>query len=348
MKILFIINSLTNRSGTERVATQLANELTLLNNESLTIATRDTDRNECAYELNNDIKLLKLSGNIIQFFLKLKGLILKEQFDFIVMHNMGKLSLLCSLLPTSIKLISLEHVAFSSRPSYVQLISKLLYKRINQVITLTEEDKLSFDKFHPNVMVIPNFSPYPVISEKKSGSKSIIAVGRLTKQKNFIHAIKVWEKIHHQINDWQLDIYGDGEQEDLLLDYIKINEISNIRIHKSTPNIADVYADANFFLMSSKYEGLPMVLIEAQSFGLPIISYDCPHGPRSIIQHGVNGFLVENQNIDQLSEAILCLAGNNHLQEEMSKHSLDNAKKYEKKEIIYLWMNQVFQNDANK
>ena len=161
-------------------------------------------------------------------------------------------------------------------------------------------------------------------------------------EKNYIHSIKAWERIYKKVPDWRLDIYGDGEQKDLLHDYIKSNKILNIHIHDSTPNIADIYSKANFFLMSSKNEGLPMVLIESQSFGLPIISYDCPHGPRNIIENGVNGFLVENQNIEKLSEAMFILISNKKLQEKMSENSLINAKKYEPKEIINTWVNKVF------
>ena len=346
MKILFIINSLKSRSGSERVATQLANQLTELDRYSISIATRDTDRHQCAYKLANDIKVLKLTGNSIQFFSKLNTLISKKHFDAIVIHNMGKLSILCSLLSTSVKLISLEHGAYTSRPLHVRFLSNLLYKRINQVVVLTENDKQSFNKFHTNVTVIPNFSPYPITSERNFESKNIIAVGRLTNEKNHIHAIKAWERILQKVPDWNLSIYGDGEQKQLLHEYIKINNISNINVHASTPNIADIYSKANFFIMSSKNEGLPMVLIEAQSFGLPIISYDCPHGPRNIIQNDVNGFLVENQNIEKLSEAMLTLIQNKELQKIMSKNSLINAKKYEAKEIIKAWINNVFQIEA--
>lgn len=342
MKILFIINSLKSRSGSERVATQLANQLVALDSYSISIVTRDSERHNSAYKLADDIKLVKLSGNSFQFFLKLKKLITTNHFDAIVIHNMGKLTILCSLLSTQAKLISLEHGAFTSRQPVVRFLSKLLYKKINQVITLTKNDKQSFDKFHTNVTVIPNFSPYSITSQKKHESKNIIAVGRLTDEKNYIHSIKAWERIYKKVPDWRLDIYGDGEQKDLLHDYIKSNKILNIHIHDSTPNIADIYSKANFFLMSSKNEGLPMVLIESQSFGLPIISYDCPHGPRNIIENGVNGFLVENQNIEKLSEAMFILISNKKLQEKMSENSLINAKKYEPKEIINTWVNKVF------
>ncbi|CAM5206239.1 glycosyltransferase family 4 protein [Oligella ureolytica] len=260
---------------------------------------------------------------------------------------MGKLSLFCSLLPKSIKLISLEHVAYNSRPSFVQWISQLLYRRIDQVITLTQNDKIAFDSFHSNVNVIANFSPFPVATEKKQGSKTIIAIGRLTEQKNYIHLLKAWEKIYEQVSDWKLLIYGDGEHEGLLNNYIKEQNLLNITLNESTQNITEVYSKANFFVMSSKYEGLPMVLIEAQSFGLPIVSYDCPHGPSDVITNGVNGFLVEDQNIDKLSEAMLTIIESKELQESMSQNSLINAKKYEPKEIINTWVNKVFKVEVN-
>jgi len=94
--------------------------------------------------------------------------------------------------------------------------------------------------------------------------------------------------------------------------------------------------------MSSKFEGLPMVLIEAQTFGLPIVSYDCPHGPKEIIEHGVNGFLVENQNIEELAKYIVKLASSESLLKKMSDNSLIVAEKYQPKAILEQWNNEVF------
>lgn len=99
-------------------------------------------------------------------------------------------------------------------------IKQDFYKRIDQVITLTQNDKVQFDKFHSNVLVIPNFSPFSIASQPQNNNKQIVTIGRLTDQKNYIHLLQAWEKIYQSIPDWQLNIYGEGEHKEMLQNYI--------------------------------------------------------------------------------------------------------------------------------
>ncbi|WP_180182875.1 glycosyltransferase family 4 protein [Acinetobacter sp. YH01020] len=341
-KILFIINSLKSLSGSERVACILANELAETPNYKITLINRDVDFNNTAYELHSSIHVEKISGSLFQFYQGLKSFILNKAPDIVIVHNMGKLSLLCAFIPQIKKLVSLEHVSFISRPKVVQLLSKLLYKKIDQVVTLTSIDKSFFSDFHDNVLIIPNFSPFPISNTINRSQKQIVAIGRLTDQKNYIHLLKAWKKIFNQLPEWQLSIFGDGEHETLLNEYIQSNAIGNVYLKGATSDIRSVYEASSFFVMSSKYEGLPMVLIEAQSFGLPIVSYDCPNGPSDIIKDKVNGYLVEDQNIDQLADRILLLASSPLDLVKFSQNSLKNAENYQPEKILHLWSEQIF------
>ncbi|EKP61694.1 glycosyl transferases group 1 family protein [Acinetobacter baumannii 99063] len=208
---------------------------------------------------------------------------------------------------------------------------------------MTQNDKEQFDKFHSNVIVIPNFSPFPIISSPQNNTKQIVTIGRLTDQKNYIHLLQAWEKIYQSIPDWQLNIYGEGEHKEMLQNYISKRFLKNVSLKGSTSNVKEVYERSSFFVMSSKYEGLPMVLIEAQSFGLPIVSYNCPYGPSDVIQENQNGLLVEDQNIDKLAEAILKLASSPNLLDRFSKESLLNAKKYQPEQILKIWNEKILQ-----
>lgn len=342
MRIFFIINSLKNSSGSERVACILANKLVEKLNYDVTILNRDANFDEVAYPLDSRVKVQKIAGSQLSFYKSLVSTLKREIPDFVIVHNMGKLSLLCSLIPKIKKLVILEHVSFISRPKYIQFLSKMLYKKIHQVVTLTHRDKLSFDEFHSNVTVIPNFSPFPLKIKKDFEHKQIVSIGRLTDQKNYLHLLKAWEKIFHQLPEWKLCIYGEGEHKNLLIDYINAKQLLNVYLKGATSDVQHVYESSVFFVMSSKYEGLPMVLIEAQSFGLPIISYDCPNGPSDIIYDEMNGYLVDNQNIDELANRILELAKSPKKLEEFSKQSLINAQNYQPEKILYLWANQVF------
>ena len=254
---------------------------------------------------------------------------------------MGKLSLLCSFVPYIKKLVTLEHVSFISRPKKIQFLSRMLYRKIDQVVALTHNDKYQFDKFHANVTVIPNFSPFPITTIRPNTSKQIVTIGRLTDQKNYIHLLHAWEKIYHSLPDWQLNIFGEGEHQKMLQDYIEQNSLQNINLKGSTSNVKQVYEQSSFFVMSSKYEGLPMVLIEAQSFGLPIISYDCPYGPSDVIRNNENGLLVENQNVDELASEILTLASSPDLLDMFAQNSLLNAQQYQPEQILKIWIEKV-------
>ncbi|WP_180060327.1 glycosyltransferase family 4 protein [Acinetobacter sp. YH12135] len=342
MKILFLINSLKSKSGTERVAIELANKLSFIANYDVTLLNRESIKSNTAYPVSDNVNVVTISGNFLEFYKKLKIHVSLHLYDMVIVHNMGKLSLLCALLPKIKKLVTLEHVSFVSRPKKVQILSKFFYKWVDQVVTLTQKDKEQFDKFHSKVIVIPNFSPFPIVPKSTFSSKQIVTIGRLTDQKNYLHLLKAWKKIYQMIPEWHLNIYGEGEHKKMLEDYIKQNSLQQVILKGSTSNVEDVYRNSDFFVMSSKYEGLPMVLVEAQSFGLPIISYNCPFGPADIVQNDVNGFLVEDQNIQELSDAILTLAMSPEVLISFSEKSLVKAQEFQSDRIIKLWSENVF------
>lgn len=342
MEVLFLINSLANRSGSERVAVELVNKLSKLSSYNITIINRDSSKENCAYIVEDKVKVKVIKGNPINFIIKLKNDIISNDYDVVVVHNMGKLSLLVSLLPKVKKLVSLEHISFVSRPKVIQILSGFLYKKIDQVVTLTNSDKNQFDKIHSNVITIPNFSPFQVKEKDTQLKKTILSIGRLSDQKNYVHLIEAWNIINDKIPEWKLNIYGEGEQEAYLRLLINEYKLKNIYLKGSISNVIQAYEESDFFVMSSKYEGLPMVLIEAQSFGLPIISYNCPHGPADIVHNNVNGYLVEDQNIKELSDAILKLANSVDTLDLFSKNSLINAHKFQFDRIIKIWKDNVF------
>ncbi|MFH3639211.1 glycosyltransferase, partial [Acinetobacter baumannii] len=126
-----------------------------------------------------------------------------------------------------------------------QILSKFLYRNIDQVVTLTQNDKEQFDKFHSNVIVIPNFSPFSIASQPRNNNKQIVTIGRLTDQKNYIHLLQAWKKIYQSIPDWQLNIYGEGEHKKMLQDYIEENSLQRVILKGSTSNVQEVYRQSD-------------------------------------------------------------------------------------------------------
>lgn len=339
MKITFIINSLSYKSGTERVACHLANLFVEKLAYQVEILNRDTIFENVAYPLHQDISVYALTGNYLQFYQKIQCYLKQRQPDYIIVHDMERLSLLCSVLnKNNTKLISLEHVAFDSRPVWVQKLSKFCYKNIKQVVTLTYKDELSYQSWFNDITTVYNISPFPICESKKR-SKDIIAVGRLTYQKNFQALLQAWQQIHQQIDGWSLKIYGTGEAFEELSAIIKNYQLKNVELMGQANHIEDIYKKSSLFVMSSRFEGLSMVLIEAQTFGLPIISFDCPHGPAEVINHQQNGLLVENQNIKALADSMLVLMQNDELREQYSIQALTDAERFQQSKVLTLWKN---------
>lgn len=342
MNILFIVNNLSNAAGTERVTCNLANLFSNKLGYHITIANRETKKENVFFPLSSEIEVIALGKNYLLFYKNLNKLIKDMRPDVILVHNMGKLSLLASFLniPETTSFYTLEHGVFSSRPSWVKFLSKVLYKKYKKIVTLTEHDMKSYQSFHKNVIKIPNISPYDVIDLSNTydiESRKVIAVGRLTYEKNFVALLKSWEQVEKYYPDWSLDIYGEGEDRTQLERYIIEHKLNNVILKGNVLDLSVAYKTASFLVMSSRYEGLGLVLIEAQSFGLPLISFDCPYGPGEIIHHNTDGLLVRDQNIQELSRAIVELIGNISKRERFSKNAYLSAKKYTKNDILKKW-----------
>lgn len=343
MKILFVINSLKEKSGIERVACLLANFFDSDFNFEIKIVNRDTERENVAYNINPNVEIVSITGNYYIFFSGINKLIEVFQPDYVFIHNMGRLSLLCSMLNKieNSKIISLEHVAFQVRPKWVKFLTKVLYKKIDKIVTLTKHDMKNYQYFHDNVVQINNISPFDSNAldiNNSINSKAVVSIGRLTYQKNFESLLEAWKIVSKHAPDWSLMIYGIGENQKKLENIIIDEKIDNVFLKGQTSDVESVYKSAEFYVMSSRFEGLPMVLIEAQSYALPIISYDCPHGPAEVITNNENGYLVENQNSTLLAEAMLKLISSDSLRLKFSKNAQQNAKRYSKAEILKEWL----------
>lgn len=338
MKILFLISSLEDFGGTERVVVNLANDLS--NKNDVTIVNRNTEKVNSAYHIDDKVEVYALTGSLLVFRRKLKRFILENGYKFVVIHNMGKLSLLVASLnlPNSIILWSYEHVARDSRPKWVNFLAKRLYKKISKIITISANDAKSYLKIGYKTTVMYNPSSFDISREYSVHSKKIISIGRFTHQKGFDSLLMAWSLLADLYPEWQLEIYGHGEDKEKLSLMIKKNKLKNVSLLPPISNINSVYQTAAFYVMSSRYEGLPMVLIEAQTFSLPIISFDCPHGPSEILTNNFDGMLVEDQNIQKLAEAIEFLILNPEKRKQFSHNAIIAADRFSREKIIKQWM----------
>ena len=215
------------------------------------------------------------------------------------------------------------------------LVSKL--KQLDRFVVLTEEDKSAWPELH-NICVIPD--PLSFIPTQKSPltEKRVIAVGRYVYQKGFDLLLQAWAKIEKQCPDWQLAIYGDGNRTPYE-QQMKDLGIDDTRCHLNGPttDIQQEYINSSIFAFSSRFEGFGMVLVEAMACGLPVISFDCPCGPKDIIQDHVDGLLVANGNIDKLTEAIIWMTQHPEQHRAMATKAIENVQRFSMEKIAEKW-----------
>lgn len=168
----------------------------------------------------------------------------------------------------------------------------------------------------------------------------MLAIGRFVEQKGFDLLLSAWSKISTE--GWSLIIVGDGPDKPLLEKFINDNKLSNVVLAPFTDNIGKHYEQAKVFVLSSRYEGLGMVLIEALSYGLPCISFNCPAGPKSILSKD-NGILVKAESSEELSIAIKKLMDDESLRELYSAKAVPSIKEYTKEQVLKLWVEIIEQ-----
>lgn len=221
-----------------------------------------------------------------------------------------------------------------------QLIGKL--KRLQCFIVLTHEDEALWPELK-NKTVIPN--PLSFYPEKSSNcnTKNVIAVGRYTYQKGFDLLLKAWINVRKSYPEWSLYIFGGGNRSDFLQLSKKLGISDVCFLESAVSNIEDKYQESSIFVLSSRYEGFGMVLIEAMACGVPPVSFACPCGPRDIIKDGEDGLLVENGNIKELADKICYLIDNEYERKRMGKQAKINIERFRVEHIARQWQN-LFEN----
>ena len=180
--------------------------------------------------------------------------------------------------------------------------------------------------------------PWPIATSGPTGNQVVIAAGRLNRQKGFDRLIEAFAPVARAHPGWELRIYGQGKERAALqamIDELQIG--SQTRLMGWTDSLGDAMSEASVFAMTSRFEGLPLVGIEAMSRGLPMVSFDCPRGPRELVKDGINGFLVPNGDIPAFTAALSQVIDDDELRASMSKAALRDAEVYEISSVGRRW-----------
>lgn len=314
--ICFLIGNLNSSGGTERVTTLIANELSKGGKYRISILSL-IDGLEPFFSLNSDISIYSLYEKKISFKKNLLGAIWKiRQFvksqhidTLIVVDSISCIFTVPALYGLEVKHICWEHFHFKNNNGVNFRVwgRKLAAKYCDYVVTLTNKDmgfwENGIKKIKAKIINIPNPTPYiNTFNEPSLNYKIVLSVGRLTNVKGYDLLIKAWKKVCDLNQDWELYIVGSGEEKQKLqILATQLGIIDRIRFTGQTSDVTSFYEKSSIFCLSSRNEGLPMVLLEAQAYGLPIVAFDCDTGPSEIVIHKKNGFLVPNGNIDSLA-----------------------------------------------
>ena len=215
-----------------------------------------------------------------------------------------------------------------------QLIRQL--RKMKYFIVLSHEDAAEWTELN-NVTVI--YNPLSFFPEQQSDGmqKQVIAVGRYVPQKGFDRLISAWSIVSKRHPDWTLSIYGDGMRQQLQQQIDELGISSTCQLRHSVQNIVEKYCESSIFVLSSRYEGFGMVIIEAMACGIPPVSFTCPCGPRDIIDDGKDGILVENGNVEELAKKISFLIKNEEIRKEMGRMARINVDRFKIEHIALQW-----------
>jgi glycosyltransferase involved in cell wall biosynthesis len=208
-------------------------------------------------------------------------------------------------------------------------------RKSTKLVCLTHEDMNSWKQLNVNnVCVIPNMITINPPKSIDYSSKRVIAVGRYSHQKGFDMLIKAWGKLSPKYKDWHLYIFGNEDREPYKEMAKRENCIDTCHCMPVTEDIASEYGKSSIFVMSSRYEGMPLALIEAMSSGLACVSFNCPNGPSDIINDGIDGFLAKNGDIDDLATKIDNLICKETMRSQIGIMAKQNIERYSPESVM--------------
>jgi glycosyltransferase involved in cell wall biosynthesis len=370
-KIMYVFSELTIKGGTDKVITDKANYLSTQGYD-VTIVTEAQMGKSPVFPLSPSVKLIDIGLNFnkqytqsffhraytylhyIHLYKKrLKDIFERERPD-IVITTMGRsLDFITNLKDGSIKIGEAHTTKYhlrslhlmEERGGFYKWIARQIRrkqianaKKLSALILLTPEDAKDWEGI-TKTYVIPNSIPSIPKECSKLDKKKAIFVGRYNDAKGYDYLVEAWDIVHQKHPDWIIDIYGSGELHDDVEQWIREAQLQDCMImHEPTSHIMEKYLESSICVVSSRYEGFSMAIVEAMSCGVPCVSFDCPFGPRNIIKDGEDGILVEYLNSQKLADNICKLIENDHLRRQLGRKAKENIHRFSQDEIMRKWI----------
>ncbi|MCS2524932.1 glycosyltransferase family 4 protein [Bacteroides ovatus] len=370
IKIAYCIPSLYYPSGMERVLTLKANYFTEHFGYEIHIILTDGKDKEPYYKLHPSITIHQLDINydalygrplfarILEYSTKqrlfkkrLNECLCKIRPDITISLLRRDINFINQMKDGSVKLGEIHFNKSNYRdfnnnrlPGFLKKLGKKYWrhqlirqlKQLRNFIVLSHEDAAEWTELD-NVKVI--YNPLPFFPERQSDGlrKQVIAVGRYVPQKGFDRLIPAWSIVSKKHPDWVLRIYGDGMREQLQRQIDELGITSNCILEHNVQNIVEKYCESSIFVLSSRFEGFGMVIIEAMACGVPPVSFTCPCGSKDIITDGKDGLLVENGDIEGLADKICYLIEHEDVRRKMGIQARTDVERFKIEHIAREW-----------
>lgn len=367
MKIVYCYPGMHYCGGIERVIVNKANYL-VQHNYEVSIVTTDQQGRPSAFPLDKRVKCCDLGINyslnwnrsfvkkVYHYFYdyvkhkrSLTAFLEKEKPDIVVSLFREEETILPRIKDGSKKIVEFHFSraffnysyrsgwrGYLDRYRYAKMLSAI--REYDKFIILTQEDKPNWKNFK-NIEVIPNASTFKCKDLALLESKKVIAVGRYVFQKGFNRLIQAWSLVDKEEKGWTLHIIGEGDlKNDLQRQINDLGLSHSVFLEGNSTNIQSEYLNASILVMSSVYEGLPMIMLEAMSCGLPVVSFTFPCGPRDLIVDGENGFLVPDGDIEGLANKLLYLIKHANERKEMGRKAYLNTENFSEEKIMNRWI----------
>lgn len=348
MKILYHTDTLYNSGGMERILISKANCLVRDYAYEVCLVTNHQRGRSTFFPLDPSVKMLDLdfflrfSFQIPLYLKRLDKIVAAEKPDIIIDLNPRTMGKLKERYKTCVVMSEFHfcHDMFLIQKKYRRLRRmEEAVGRLDCFVVLTKEDEARWKPFCPNTVQIYNPCTFPLDGKRALlNEKHCISGGRFESQKNYTEMVDLWAHLHPRHPDWTLDLYGNGKEKKKIERKIsRLGLSASIRLHPATSRIREEMLGSSIYLMTSLYEGFPLVLVECSSLGLPCVCYRCPCGPGEFIRDGVDGFTAAPNRPDQWIEKVEYLMDHPDIRKKMGSRAAEKVGDFREEAIMEQW-----------
>ena len=361
-KIVYCTPALYSAGGTERVVSLKANYFADVLGYDVTIIVTDGRNSNSFFHLSDKVKVINLGLNFEEIwnipFIKKVFLYLKKQRNYKKLLKSELMRIRPDITITTLRReinfiieindgsrkIGEQHLSRSNYrktdPRFTNICEKIFFgwwknevvssiMKLDKLVVLTPDAASEWPEVK-NIMMIPDPLPIKVDRCSTTSYKRVITIGRYSFEKGYDLLLKVWSIVEKKLSDWQLDIFAMGDPTPYvkMMDDLSIDK-KRCHLNSSVVDVEDEYMKSSILVQPSRTEGFGLVIVEAMSCGLPVVSFDCENGPRSIITNGEDGFLIPPFDVEMFANSLMRLMSDDDLRESMGEKGKQNSQRYD-------------------